>query len=275
MESDGSLLSGRRYKRYSGSLGSSAGASSLNALGETEEESADGNQTSFSIGSPVLLNAPTKKPKERRSKSVIFNSQLQALEPQQLFQPQPPRSPVLDVPAKPRPFSQSSTLAAPTLSLTTSSPPFGPMKSPPLALVPPPLTLGTPEGVGTLGLLESPPLNVPSISVRTADTLAYPTDSINPLSPDLHTRAYDHNAATQAEALGPFATPPPPPPQPPQVAVQDSNEAVVPYIVEAVVTVSGGSARAGSKTPPLGIGLGLQAPDATPLPIFHVTEDSH
>ncbi|KAG0349993.1 hypothetical protein BG005_010482, partial [Podila minutissima] len=107
-----------------------------------------------------------------------------------LFQPQPPWSPVLDMPAKPRPFSQSSTLAAPTLSLTTSSPPLGPMMSPPVALVPPPLTLGTPEGVGTLGLLGSPTPNVPSISVRTADTLAYPTDSINPLSLDLRTRAH-------------------------------------------------------------------------------------
>ncbi|KAG0082753.1 hypothetical protein BGZ92_011431 [Podila epicladia] len=270
MESDENLLSGHRYNRYSGSSGSSVSASGLHALGETEEDNANGSRPSFSIGSPILLSAPTKKSKERRSKSVIFNSQLQALGPQQLFQPQPPRSPVLDVPAKSRPFSHSSTRAAPTLSFTTSSPPLGPMLSPPAVLVPPPLTLGTPEAAGTSGLSGSPTLNIPSISVRTADKLAYPTDSINPLSPDLRTSEHDINAATQAEALGPFGTPPPP-----QVAVQDSDEPVVPYTVEPVVTVSGGSARAGDKTTPLGIGLGLQAPDATPLPIFHFTEDSN
>ncbi|KAF9275569.1 hypothetical protein BGZ74_003985, partial [Mortierella antarctica] len=75
MESDENLLGGHSYNRYSGSSGSSAGASSLNALGETEEQSANGNRPSFSIGSPVLLSAPTKRPKERRSKSVIINSQ--------------------------------------------------------------------------------------------------------------------------------------------------------------------------------------------------------
>ncbi|KAG0019915.1 hypothetical protein BGZ82_011748, partial [Podila clonocystis] len=275
MEGDENLLGGHRYNRYSGSSGSSAGASSLNALGETEEEGATGDQSSLSIGSPVLLNAPTKKSKERRSKSVIFNSQLQALEPQQLFQPQPPprSSPVLDIPSKTRPFSQSSTLAAPTLSFTTSSPPLGPMLSPPVSsMCPPPLTLGAPQGAGVSGLTGSPTLNVPSISVKATDTLVYPLGSMNPLSPDLRTREHDHNAATQAEALGPFATPPPPP----QVTVEDSDE-VVPYIVEPVVTVSGDSARAGDKTPQLGLGLGLglQALDDTPLPIFHITEDSN
>ncbi|KAF9393611.1 hypothetical protein CPC16_001601 [Podila verticillata] len=274
MEGNESLLGGHRYNRYSGSSGSSTGGSSLNALGETEEEGSDDNRPSLSIGSPVLLSvAPTKKPKERRSKSVIFNSQLQALEPYQQSQPhnllhtQPPRSPALEMPSRPRPFSQSSTLAAPTLSLTTSSPPLGPMLSPPvLPTSPLPMTLGTPEGAGLSGMSGSPTtLNVPSISVRAAHTPAYLVDLSNPLSPDLRTRECEHGAATQIEALGPFTTPP----LPPQVTVQDGDE-VVPYIVEMAVAVSG-EERSGDKTPPLG--LGLQAPDSTPLPIFHITED--
>lgn len=265
MEGDENMLGGHRYGRYSGSSGSSAGTSSLSALGDADEKDATGSRSSFSIGSPVMLSAPTKKAKERRSKSVIFNTQLQALEPQQLFQPQPPprSSPVLEVPSKPRPFSQSSTLAAPTPSFTTSPPPLGPMLSSPISSVPPPLTLRTPER-GVSGMSGLPTLSVPSISVRTADTLTYPLDSINPLSPDLRTHEHNHNAATQAEALGPFATPPP--------HVQDSDEAV-PYIVGPVVTVSGESARAGDKTSRLG--LGLRVPDLTPLPIFHITEDSN
>lgn len=273
MEGNENLLGGHHHNRYSGSSGSSTGGSSLSALGETEEEGSDDNRPS-SIGSPVLLSvAPTKKPKERRSKSVIFNSQLQALKPHQQFQShtlphtQAPRSPVLEVPSRPRLFSQSSTLYAPTLSLTTSSPPLGPTLSPPVSPMSPlPLTLGTPEGPGVSGMSGSPTtLNVPSISVRAAHTPAYPVDPSNPLSPDLRTREYEHGSATQAEALGRFATPP----LPPQVTVQDGDE-VVPYIVESVVTVTG-EKRSGDKTLPLE--LGLQAPDSTPLPIFHVTED--
>ncbi|KAG0337679.1 hypothetical protein BG005_003992, partial [Podila minutissima] len=211
MESDENLLGGHSYNRYSGSSGSSAGASSRNALGETEEQSANGNRPSFSIGSPVLLSAPTKKPKERRSKSVIFNSQ------------------------------HTGARAATAVPATASTEP----------------RLGRACETKAVLAEQQHASGVNSLVHNLVASLW--ADDVAARGVVMRTGEHDHSAATQAEALGPFATPAPPPP--PQVAVQDSNEAVVPYIVEPVVTVSGGSARAGGKTPPLGIGLGLQAPD--------------